>query len=146
MMRLLIVLHLLGSAVWVGGHLVLATVILPRALKRRDPAYLLAFESAFERIGIPALIVQVLTGLDLARRWVPMSQWFSPTTPQGWLVLTKLGLLGLTIALALHARLRLSPRLRPETLPTLAAHIVAVTLIAVAFLVCGVGIHTGGLF
>lgn len=146
MMRLLIVLHLLGSAVWVGGHLVLATVILPRALKRRDPAYLLAFESSFERIGIPALILQVLTGLELARRWVPMSLWFSPSPPQGWLVLTKLGLLAATLGLALHARLRLIPRLRPESLPVLAAHIVTVTVLAVAFLVCGVGIRTGGLF
>lgn len=36
-MRTLLFLHLLGAAIWVGGHLVLALGILPGALRRRDP-------------------------------------------------------------------------------------------------------------
>jgi len=35
--RLLVALHLLGAAVWVGGHLVLSISVLPRALRARDP-------------------------------------------------------------------------------------------------------------
>ena len=36
--------------------------MLPRALASRDSRILRAFEEPFERIGIPALIIQVLTG------------------------------------------------------------------------------------
>jgi hypothetical protein len=42
--RILIALHLVGASVWIGGHLVLATTILPRALRNRDPAIILDFE------------------------------------------------------------------------------------------------------
>ena len=54
-------------------------------------------------------------------------------------------LLVLTLALALHARLRIIPRLSPERLPTLALHIVLVTILAVLFVVVGVGFRTGGI-
>ncbi|MBF3283866.1 copper transporter, partial [Pseudomonas aeruginosa] len=54
-MRTLLFLHLLGAAIWVGGHLVLALGILPGALRRRDPQAIRAFEQVYERIGIPAL-------------------------------------------------------------------------------------------
>jgi hypothetical protein len=55
-------------------------------------------------------------------------------------------LLGLTVALALHARLRLIPRLDDSDLRWLAAHIVIVTALAVALVVVGVSFQTGGLF
>lgn len=68
--RLLVALHLLGAAVWVGGHLVLSISVLPRALRARDPGIIREFESGFERLGIPALLVQVVTGLGpCAWRW-----------------------------------------------------------------------------
>jgi len=58
----------------------------------------------------------------------------------------KLVLLGLTVALALHARLRVIPRLDDSNLRTLAAHIVIVTALAVALVVVGTSFQTGGLF
>ncbi len=53
----ILLLHLLGAAIWTGGHLVLALGILPQALKTRDPKLLLAFERVYERIGLPALLL-----------------------------------------------------------------------------------------
>lgn len=145
--RLLVALHLLGATVWVGGHLVLSLAVLPRALRARDPAIVRDFESGFERLGIPALLVQVVTGLWLAYHWTPhWADWFSPSTPQARLVLLKLVLLAATVVLAIHARLRVIPRLDSATLRLLAYHIVAVTLLGVALLVVGVGIRTGGVF
>ena len=142
--RLLIALHLLGAAVWVGGYLVLSLSVLPRALRARDPAIIREFESGFERIGIPALLVQVVTGLRLAYRWAPdVAGWFSPSTPSARLVAVKLALLAATVALAVHARLRIVPGLDAVTLPFLAYHIAAVTLLAVALLFVGVAIRTG---
>jgi putative copper export protein len=142
--RLLVALHLLGAAVWVGGHLVLSLSVLPRALRARDPAIIREFEAGFERLGIPALLVQVVTGLWLAYHWVPdVGSWFSPSTPAARLLLLKLALLAATVALAIHARLRVLPRLDAATLRVLAYHIVAVTLLGVALLVVGVAIRTG---
>ena len=66
-----LVLHVLGATIWTGGHLVLSTSVLPKALARRSPEVLQEFESGFERVGIPALIVQVLTGIWLLYRLLP---------------------------------------------------------------------------
>ena len=142
--RLFVILHLLGASVWVGGHLVLSLAVLPRALRRQDPAIVRDFEEGFERIGIPALALQVVTGLWLAHRWVPdVGAWFAPATPQAWLILVKLGLLAATVALAVHARLRVIPTLDRDNLRFLAFHIAAVTILAVALLVAGVALRTG---
>ena len=81
MRALLLTLHLLGACVWTGGHLVLAITVLPRALSRRDVRVLQGFEEPFERIGIPALIVQVLTGVWLAAQFAPVSRWLAFGTP-----------------------------------------------------------------
>ncbi len=146
MYKLIVMLHLLGASIWVGGHLILSLGILPSALRARDPAPILAFEQRFEKIGIPALIVQILSGLWLAHYWVPQhAQWVRFETPQATLIAVKLGLLALTAVLGLHARLALIPRLTAATLPQLAMHIVAVTLLAVGFVIAGSGIRLGGL-
>jgi putative copper export protein len=143
---LLLTFHILGACVWTGGHLVLATTVLPRALARRDARILRAFEEPFERIGIPALIVQVLTGLWLAAQFAPISRWLAFGNALEARIGVKLMLLGLTVALALHARLRLIPRLDGANLRMLAAHIVVVTALAVALVVVGASFQTGGLF
>jgi putative copper export protein len=145
--RLVVVLHLLGASIWVGGHLVLSLVVLPRALRERDPAIVQEFESRYEWLGLPALLVQVLTGAWLALVWVPdVGGWLAPTSVQGRLVLTKLILLAATVVLAVHARVRVLPSLDAARLPLLAYHIVAVTVLGLALLVAGVGIRTGGLW
>lgn len=147
MYRLLIILHLLGASVWVGGHLVLSLVVLPRALHARDASIVREFESGYERIGLPALALQVLTGVWLALHWVPdIRGWLAPASLQGWLVLVKLGLLAATLALAAHARFRLVPVLDAGALSSLAYHIVGVTLLGVAMLMTGVAIRTGSVW
>jgi putative copper export protein len=147
MYRLLIILHILGATIWVGGHLVLSLTILPRALRERDPAIIRQFEEGYERIGIPALIIQVLTGLILAFHWAPdVGSWFQPSTFQASLITVKLGLLAMTVALAAHARLKIIPSLDSNNLRKLGAHIIAVTTIGVIMVVLGVAIRTGGLW
>jgi putative copper export protein len=139
-----LLLHVLGATVWVGGHLLLAVTVLPGAWRARDPGPIREFEARYEKIGLPALLVQVATGLWLALRLLP--------EPSGWLaadgipgaVTAKLALLVATVALAIHARLVLIPTLRPDTVPALGAHIVGVTLLAVGMLVLGVSMRVGG--
>lgn len=50
------------------------------------------------------------------------------------------------LLLAASARFRVIPRLTPDTLKTLAWHIVLVTLFAVLFVAVGVSLRTGLLF
>lgn len=139
----LLALHVLGATVWTGGHLVLALAVLPRALKERSPKTLLAFESGFEEIGIPALLVQVLTGLGLAQRIVRAGERFELATPQARLIVLKLALLAATALLAVDARLRLIPNLTERNLVALAWHVWPVTLLSVLFVIAGVGFRFG---
>ena len=140
----ILLLHILAATVWTGGHLVLALAILPRVLRERAPAKLLEFESAYERIGIPALVVQVVTGLWLAHRLVPeLGRWLAFDDPVASLVGAKLLLLAVTVGFALDARLRLIPRLSEANLGALAWHIVPVTLVSVLFVFVGVAFRTG---
>jgi hypothetical protein len=90
--------------------------------------------------------VQVLTGVWLASQFVPVNRWLAFESDLEVRIGTKLLLLGLTVALALHARLRLIPGLDNPSLRLLAAHIVIVTGLAVALVIVGVSFRTGALF
>lgn len=144
---LLLLAHILGATVWTGGHIILATVVLPKALKERSTETLLNFESAFEKVGMPAFILQVITGLMLAYRLVPdVSQWFNPANPLAHGIMAKLMLLILTIGFALDARFRVIPTLSKKTLTVMAWHIIPVTLFSILFVVVGVSFRTGWLY
>ncbi len=147
MTRFMLTLHVLAATVWVGGHLVLSLSVLPKALRADDPRIVLDFESAYERVGLPALLVQVITGIWLAWRLIPeVGEWFSFSSPIATTIGVKLILLAVTLALAVHARLRLIPNLEDGSLRPLAFHIVAITAIAVLMVVAGVGFRFGGIF
>lgn len=147
MHQLLLIIHVLGATIWTGGHLILSLRVLPRALKAREPEILLDFESAYEPLGITALILQVVTGLWLAWRALPDPlQWFALDSTLSIYVSLKLLLLAATIALAIDARVRVVPALGPDNLRSFAYHILGTTLMAVLFVVFGVALGTGGLF
>ena len=125
----------------------LALTVLPRVLKEKSLSELLRFESSYERVGIPALLIQVATGVWLAHRMVPdVSQWFALDNPVSRLIGAKLFLLAVTIALAADARLRTIPKLSEDNLTSLAWHIVPVTVVSVLFVVIGVSFRTGWLY
>lgn len=136
-MKWLILIHVLGATVWAGGHLILSLTVLPKALKQKDPQIVLDFEKSFEKIGLPALLLQVITGISMALIYVPFRFWGSLSTPHHVYLWTKLGLLAATLALAIHARFFILPRLTEQKLPQLAFHIVLVTVLAVFFVITG---------
>ena len=144
--RLVLILHIIGATIWVGGHLVLSLAILPGALRSRNPVIVREFEARYERIGIPSLATQVVTGLLLAYYWTrSFDAFLPPSSPQAWFISVKLVLLLATIVVAAHARLRVIPALHEGTLNTLAYHAFTVTALGLALLVMGVAIRTGGL-
>ena len=145
MYALMLFLHVLGATVWTGGHLVLALTWLPRVLRERSPEQLLRFAQGYERIGMPALVLQIVTGLWMAYQMVPsVAQWLSPDTPVARAIALKLVLLLCTALIAAHARLRVIPRLSADTLPLMAWHVGAVTLLSVGFVAVGVSLRFGG--
>lgn len=136
--------HVLGATIWTGGHIVLSTVVLPRVLRERSPEQLLRFESGYERIGIPALLVQVATGLALADEMLgETGRWLDLDDPVSRLITVKLLLLAVTVAFAADARLRLIPGLTRENLGALAWHVIPVTLVSILLVIVGVSVRTG---
>ena len=83
----------------------------------------------------------------LAYRLVPnFGQWFDFSQPVSHAIVSKLALLGLTIALALDAKFRVIPKLSDDNLIDMALHIIAVTVLSVLFVVVGVSFRTGWLY
>lgn len=136
-MKWLILLHVLGATVWVGGHLILSIGFLPKALQQKDPSIVLDFERQYERIGLPALLIQIVTGISMALIYVPLSEWGSLATSHHVYLWTKVGLLAGTVASAIRVRFFILPTLTRETLPTLAFYIVLVTVFALLFMITG---------
>jgi len=136
---IILTLHILAACVWTGGHIVLAVGILPGVLANKDIDFLSRFESSYEKVGLPALLIQIVSGLYLAQELLPAPlQWFNLENPVARLICVKISLLLLTACFALHARLRIIPNLSPNNVGLLALHIIPVTLISVAFVIVGV--------
>lgn len=146
MYGLLLTLHLLAATIWTGGHIVLSVVVLPRVLKERSASRLLEFESVYEKIGMPALIIQIITGLLLAHRMLPdVSLWFDMSIPVAQGITAKLTLLALTFLFAIDARFRVIPKLSSDNLNDMAWHIIPVTLFSILFVIVGASFRTGWL-
>ncbi len=141
MIKYIILLHILVATIWVGGHLVLALGFLPAILKNKDLDLLNSFESRYEKVGMPALLILVVTGIYMALYYLPFTAWFNFDHHLSRHITLKLILLATTIALALHARLRLIPNLSTGNLRLLAVHIIAITVVAVLFVVTGLSIR-----
>ncbi|MBM7072518.1 copper resistance protein CopD [Shewanella sp. 202IG2-18] len=136
--------HLLAATVWTGGHIVLATTILPYSIRHKDLAFIKLFENCYEKIGIPALIIQISTGLYLMKVMTPDGvTLFDFSNPISKLISYKLILLLLTAILAIDARLRVIPKLSEKTLWSLAWHIIPVTIISILFALVGLSFRTG---
>ncbi len=146
--HLLLVIHLICATIWVGGHLYLVVSILPGVLKRKDAKRLLSFEKSFEPLGIPALLLLVITGLWMAIQFgVGFTDLLHFTNPIERTISLKLLLLAATVLLALSAQIRVLPKLRkaPDRLPEMALHAIGVTALGIAMLVLGSFVRYGGI-
>lgn len=125
--------------------MVLAFGFLPEALRTKSVTKLQDFEDKFERIGIPALLIQVITGFMLAFRLnANWQEWFDFSSPSRGIGI-KLILLLLTIILAIDARFRVIPKLSSTNIVSLAWHIIPVTIIGVLYVLVGAFFRIGGI-
>ncbi|HCN17693.1 MULTISPECIES: CopD family protein [Psychrobacter] len=144
MLNYILILHLLGATIWTGGHLILALVVLSKALSSHNIDGLLQFEQLFEKIGMPALVVQIITGFWMAYQMLPnISSWFKLDNDLSILISLKVLLLLMTTLVALHARFYRIPRLSAHTLKGFSVNIILVTLFSVTFVVVGTLFRTG---
>ena len=137
MMKYIILLHVLAATVWVGGHLVLAIGVLPSVLKNKDIELLMSFESRYEKVGMPALLISIITGFYMALTYLPLSEWFDFDNHLSKHISIKIILLLTSLTIALHARFKIIPNLSESNLKLMAGHIIAITIIAVFFVVTG---------
>ncbi|MFN8238095.1 MAG: CopD family protein [Chitinophagales bacterium] len=146
MHHVLIVIHLLAATIWIGGHLILSIRYLPQALRDKNPEIIRAFEAKYETIGLPSLLLLVITGVMLAYVYgVSITHWFSFSNPIERSVSVKLVLLLTTLVLAVHARIFIIPKLSQENMTTMALHIIAITTVAVLMLITGSTVRFGGI-
>lgn len=150
----LLFIHILAGCVWVGGHLYLAIRIVPKALHMKNAQILLDFERNFEKIGMTALIVQVVTGIYALHKILPtIASLFDHSQNNAFrglaiLFCFKLTWLLLTFITAMSAQFLVLPTLRKN--PTnvkltkiFVAHILIVTFLSVLFVLTGVFFRTG---
>lgn len=80
--------------------------ILPEVLKKKDPQILLEFERKYEKVGLPALLIMVITGVWMSLQFgIGISSWFHFDKPVETVISLKLLLLLLTILFALSANI-----------------------------------------
>lgn len=146
MHHILLLLHLMAASVWVGGHLFLSIRFLPEALKKKDPSKLINFKDKFEPLGLPSLLILLVTGILMAYDYdVTFSKWFSFSSAIERVVSIKLILIFTTVAMAINAQLFVFPKITSERLVPVAIQIITITLIGVAMLVFGSLVRIGGI-
>ncbi|GAA3564214.1 CopD family protein [Snuella lapsa] len=142
LLKFLIFIHIICATIWTGGHLILCLTILPKALAKNDFSIIESFETKYERIGLPALIILLLTGIYFTTVYTTNLLDLNFTDHYTRHILIKFLLLISTLLLALHARFVLIPK---RALKPLSYHIILVTTLAVLFVFVGFSARSGGL-
>lgn len=147
-LHLLLIIHLLCATIWVGGHILVSGIVLPQVWKKKDTGLLFDFEEKYEKIGMPTLLLLVITGIRMAYMYnVRVGNWFSFSFPIEKVVSLKLMCLFGIVLLALSAQLYVLPALKKniKMLPLMTIHVLLVTLLSIAMLILGSFVRYGGI-
>lgn len=143
----LIILHLIAACVWVGVQAVLAFSILPQAVQERDGAGLYRISSLYSTVGLPALALEVMTGVLLAYLHLPdFGSWVDFGNPMGRLIGTKVILLGVLLVLGIDLRVRLFPKVSSKGLKILRWPVWLILLFSVLQVFVGASFRIGWLY
>lgn len=89
-LKILILLHILSATVWIGSLLILVISIIPKSLKDKNFSNMINFEKSNHILIMSSLTIQLITGIRMAMIYLPMSQWFSFSSPVSHKIVTKL--------------------------------------------------------
>ena len=144
--QILLIVHLIAATIWVGGHLILAIGFLPKAIKNKDINEIKVFKDKFESVGMPALLILILTGILMSYDYnVTFSKWFSFSNGIESIVSIKIILVLITFCLAIFAQFYIFPKLTQKNFHRVTLLIIGITLIAVIMLVLGSLVRIGGI-
>lgn len=146
--RILLIVHLICASIWVGGHIFLSLSVLHKALKEKNTSVILNFERSYEKVGVPALVILVITGVLMSFDFgIYPSNWFEFSPGMERVISIKLILLLCTITFAIIANIVFIPQLKKSSIKALkkmAFLIIGVTLIAITMLILGNSLRYGG--
>ena len=139
MNELILIIHVLSAKIWVGGHLIMMFRYLPEVIRSNDMSSLLNFESKYEIMGKPSLILLIITGfwMGLSYEANPIN-WFSFENEIYSLLAVKTILLLITLISAIDAHTRIAKKEGIDLVKSTAFHIRVVTIAAVLLLIAGV--------
>ncbi len=141
----LVVLHILGAAIWIGSLVSILLGSIPHARKTGDLSALKHVgKIVVGRIGLVALVVQILTGVRLATKWIVWSSIFSTPSGPGHLILSKIVLFVVLLALGGYVYHKLLPGLPRERLGSFGVMTWVLLILSALVVVAGVGVRTGG--
>lgn len=140
----LITLHILGASIWIGGMLILALGVLPKAKKTNDATLIKNFESSFHILGMIALTVQLLTGFRMAMIYAgSMGNLFDFDNHAAVLFIWKLVLILITMGVFVVFKKKTLSKLTNENISSASSMIWILTLLAIALLILGLGFSRG---
>lgn len=136
-LKILVILHVLGSAIWIGSLLITTLGVLPKAIKTKNPQLLVDFENNFKIISMIALTMQILTGFRMAMKYAPISQWFASNDAHSYYIQLKLMLLLITVLTYVFNRIFIVKKASVDNLNQYAIHLVLLTVASVLLAVVG---------
>ncbi|MER3327946.1 MAG: hypothetical protein RIF34_00095 [Candidatus Kapaibacterium sp.] len=141
---ILVILHILGASIWIGGMLIMALGVLPKAKKANKASILLDYESSFHIIGMIALTIQFITGFRLAMIYTGgMKGLFDFSNHLAILFAWKLALLLLTMGLFVFFKKKTLAKLTDENIASASNMIWNITIFAIALMILGLGFSRG---
>lgn len=141
----LLILHILGASIWIGGMLILTIGILPRAKKAKNSSIIKNFESSFHILGMVALTIQLLTGFRLAMIYAGgMKHLFDFANNHAAVLFAwKLVLIILTMLCFVMFKKKKLSNLTDDNISSLSLVIWVLTLLALGLMVLGLGFSRG---
>lgn len=141
---ILVILHILGASIWIGGMLIMALGVLPKAKKTNDALLLKNFEGSFHLLGMIALTLQFLTGFRLAMIYAGgMKGLFDFSNHAAVLFMWKLVLILVTMGLFVVFKKKTLSNLDPTNVSSASAMIWMLTLLALGLMILGLGFSRG---
>lgn len=140
----LVILHILGASIWIGGMLIMALGVLPKAKKAKNASLIKDYEGSFHILGMIALTLQFLTGFRLAMIYADgMKGLFDFSNHVAVLFIWKLVLILLTIGLFVVFKKKTLANLTDDNISGASNMIWNLTIFAIALMVLGLGFSRG---
>jgi len=141
MIKISIVIHVLAATIWTGGHLALVFMYLIPAFKTKSLKEILDFEHRYEKVGMPALVLLVITGFYQFYYFLPdLSLWFDFNNHISTHISSKVIMVIMIAILALDMKLRVFKQENPNFYD-FAIHVFAVTALSVLLVIVGLSIR-----